>query len=247
MASHIPASARLRAWQRIITACLLSVILLTSCRSPRSGSLSLPANAPPVEPTTEAALRFIEKASAAGKQGLESGHASLTVSQQEVTSFLNIGSQIARQLHGSQFTADRLTDLQGIEDLEKWRQLAEQREGLPPIRLPARALRVVFAEPHVYFTADGEIALYGYLRLLRWQLPVRVVVAPSASRGQLALDFVSGNIGAVDLPELLFDPLGKALAQLILAGQAFAEITDITVSEGQLTISGQYDRDKLSL
>jgi len=49
------------------------------------------------------------------------------------------------------------------------------------------------------------------------------------------------------LPELLFDPLGKALAQLILSGQSFAEITEISVDEGQMTISGQYHRDKLGL
>jgi hypothetical protein len=246
MALHVPASlARVRALHRIIVAGIVGLVVLAGCQPARSDNLVLPANNTPVEPTTEAALRFVEKVSAAGKHGLESGQASLTISQQEVTSFLSIGSQIARQLHGSQLTAERLADLQDIEGLDKWKQLAQERQGLPPIRLPGVALRVIFAEPQVYFTGDGEIALYGYLRLLRWQLPVHLSVAPRASQGELVLDFVSGSIGPIRLPELLFDPLGKALAQLILSGQALAEITEIRVDAGQMTIAGQYHRDKL--
>jgi hypothetical protein len=85
----------------------------------------------------------------------------------------------------------------------------------------------------------------GYLRFLRWQLPLHFVIAPRASRGELALDFVSGQVGPIGLPELLFDPLGNALARVILAGQAFAEVTQISVREGELTIAGRYNRHAL--
>ena len=73
------------------------------------------------------------------------------------------------------------------------------------------------------------------------------MVAPRAARGELVLDFVSGRVGQARLPELIFDPLGTALARLILVGQAFAEITEISIREGELTIAGRYSREAFGL
>jgi hypothetical protein len=50
---------------------------------------------------------------------------------------------------------------------------------------------------------------------------------------------VEGQIGRVNLPEPVFDLLGKGVAQALLAGQEYAEITQIRVSAGTLTISGR--------
>jgi hypothetical protein len=145
------------------------------------------------------------------------------VTQEELTPFLNIGSQISRQLQavqplqGSQLTADGLEQLDGMEGLEKWMESAQEREGHLPVRL------------------------------LRWQQPVHLMVAPRATRGELALDFASGRVGPVRLPEFVFGPLGRALAQVVLTGQAFAEITEISVQEGRLTVAGRYGKDTLGL
>jgi hypothetical protein len=49
------------------------------------------------------------------------------------------------------------------------------------------------------------------------------------------------------LPELVFDPLGNVLARAILAGQPFAEVTEISVREGEITIAGRYNKDALGL
>ena len=71
---------------------------------------------------------------------------------------------------------------------------------------------------------------------------MRLVIAPSASNGELVLDFVDGQIGRVRMPEFIFDLIGKGLAEVLLAGQAYAEITQIQVGSGTLTISGRYNR-----
>ena len=54
------------------------------------------------------------------------------------------------------------------------------------------SLRLAIKEPQVYFKANGHAAVRGYGALLRWRLPLRVVVAPRAAEGELALDFVEG-------------------------------------------------------
>lgn len=126
-------------------------------------------------------------------------------------------------------------------------ELAQEREGLPPVRLPSAALRLAFRDAQVRSTEWGEIAVLGYLCLLRWQQPMHLMVALRATRGELVLDFVSGRVGPVRLPGFVFDPLGRALARVVLAGQAFAEITEISVQEGRLTVAGRYGKDTLGL
>ena len=74
--------------------------------------------------------------------------------------------------------------------------------------------------------------------------PLRLVVAPRARDGEMALDFVEGNLGPVELPEKLFDIIGKGLVKVILAGQDWAEIHEITVG-GTLTLRGRYNQEKI--
>jgi hypothetical protein len=71
------------------------------------------------------------------------------------------------------------------------------------------------------------------------------VVAPKVEGGELVFDFVEGSLGPVALPEALFDLIGRGLASAILVGQQVAEITQIEVGEGTLTISGWYRRERL--
>lgn len=136
------AKSRYRPWHRIVSACILGLVLLAGCR-PADGTEDASAREGPViEPSTEAALRFVEKVSVASRQGIESGYVSLTVTQEELTSFLNIGSQISRQLQavqplqGSQLTADGLEQLDGIEGLEKWMNWLRSARGFPLCACP---------------------------------------------------------------------------------------------------------------
>jgi hypothetical protein len=109
------------------------------------------------------------------------------------------------------------------------------------------SLRLAVQEPQVYFKDNGHVVVRGYARVRDFRQPVRVVVAPHASRGELELDFVEGKLGPLPLPESLFDVIGKGLSTIILAGQDYAEIQEITVGEGRLTVRGRYARESLGL
>jgi hypothetical protein len=227
---------------------LAAVLLLSACQLPRLKQAELPDDGPPIATSQQDALQFLEKVTDAGLAGTQDGQLHLTITEQEVTSFLQIGAELAQQVQDVKNIEtleelgqlENLDGLEDIEGIEKWQQLARRREGLPKIRLPDLSLRWGIEEPEVRFQANGQIVVRGYATVRKLRQPVRVVVAPRASEGELVLDFVEGDLGPVPLPEGLFDLVGKGLAQAILIGQDYAEITTIEVSEGTLTVGGQY-------
>jgi len=169
----------------------------------------------------------------------------LALTDAEVTSFLGIRAELTRDLE--KVGIEQIGRIEGLEELgggdlniEAWRGLFGT-DGQPRERLIPK-LRIGLREPQVHFKADGRVIARGYLALLKWRISVRVVVAPRAVEGEIELDFVEGQIGPVKAPELIFDLLGKGIAELLLAGQAYAEITQIQVEAGILTISGRYNR-----
>lgn len=206
----------------------------------------LPDDGPQIVISAEAAFRLVEKVTAAGQGAVETGQLTLTVTEEEVTSFLNIGSELTGSLRGLEnlelTELGDLEELEGLQGLEQWQELLRMREGqgLPNIPLSDLRPRLGIKEPQVYFKGSGHIVVRGYAGLLRWRWPVRVVVAPRASQGEMVLDFVEGTLGSVDMPEVIFDLIGKGLARAILAGQEYAEINEIRVGAGTLTISGRY-------
>jgi hypothetical protein len=210
----------------------------------------LPDDGPQIATSAEAAFRLVEKVTAAGQSAVETDQLTLTVTEEEVTSFLNIGSELTENLRGleSLENFEELTQLgdleevEGFQGLEQWQELLRMREGqgLPSIRLSDLSPRLGIKEPQVYFKGSGHVVVRGYAGLLRWRWPVRVVMAPRASQGEMVLDFVEGTLGSVDMPEVVFDLIGKGLARAILAGQEYAEITEIRVGAGTLSISGRY-------
>jgi hypothetical protein len=226
--------------------------LLSACQLPRVGQADLPDDGPPIATSQTAARQFVEKVTDAGLNGSKTGKFALTVTEEEVTSFVQIGAQLAEQLQEAK-NLETLEDLaqiqdleglEGIEELEQWQELARRREGLPKIRLPDLSLRLGIQDPEVRFQANGQIVVRGYGQVRRMRQPLRAVVTPRASDGELVLDFVEGNLGPVPLPEGLFDLIGEGLAHVILLGQDYAEITLIDVLEGVLTISGRYSTEQ---
>jgi len=236
-----------------MTVAIVAVFVLTACQLPRLGQAELPDDGAPIATSQEAARQFMEKITDAGLNGSETGQFTLTVTQEEVTSFLEIGSTLADQLQSVK-NLENLEDLadlsdlegiEGVEGLDKWQEILRRREGLPKIRLPNLNLRLSIEEPEVRFLSNRQIIVRGYGRLLMLRLPLRVVLAPRADDGELVFDFVEGNLGAVNLPEGLFDLIGKALAQAVLLGQDYGEISQIEVGDGVLTLSGSYNKEKL--
>ena len=67
-----------------------AALLLAACQRPAFLRPKLPDDGPPIATSQEAALRFAEKVTQAGKTGAQTGNSTLTVTDVEVTSFLNI-------------------------------------------------------------------------------------------------------------------------------------------------------------
>jgi hypothetical protein len=238
---------------------LVAALLLVSCSRPAFLDAKLPDEGPEIVPTQADARRFVEKVAAAGQSGAQNSQVSLTLTEAEVTSFLSVSSQMAQvmqqvpnvdslqdltQLEDAQIDA---LDLEGLDDgaldhdaLRRWRDLARRLEGLGDLRFPDLSLRLAIQEPEVHFKDNGQIVVRGYGQVRNVRQPLRLVVAPHARQGELVLDFVEGNLGPVSLPEGLFDVIGQGLARVILAGQRWASIDEISVNETALTLRGSY-------
>jgi hypothetical protein len=169
------------------------------------------------------------------------------VTQKEVTSFLNIWTLVSGQLDG----VGELQNIEGLQELTGGAESAEldalldlvqRSDGAPALDPSNLALRLSIREPQVRFTGDGRIDVRGYVTFLFWKWPVHAIVSPRASRGEMELDFVEGKLGPITMPEAAFDLVGKGLAGALLAGQDYAEISEIKASKGKLTVQGRHKR-----
>ncbi len=237
---------RLRPWVRLG---VLLVMVIGSCSAFQPGGVAaqLPDDGPAPTVSRTAALSFVEKTLTAGESVAENKSFTLTVSDAELTSFLNIRTELTQELQNAGI--DQLGQIDGLQGLapgninvDAWRSLlgAGPNNGNGGLALPRLSLGL--RDPQVYFKANGDVIARGDLTLLRWKLPIRVVVAPYASDGEMSLDFVEGQIGSIQLPAFLFDLLGKGLVKALTIGQEYAQITQIQVSAGTLTLSGRYNR-----
>jgi hypothetical protein len=227
--------------------CVALVLGLASCSAiqPDNASTRLPDDGPSPPVSRSAALSFVQKTLTAGQSAVENGSVTLILTDAELTSFLNIRTELTRELQG--VGMDQLGQIEGLQELapdninvDAWRSLLGANETGSGLRLPR--LRLGLRDPRIYFRGNGDVIARGDAALLKWKLPIRVVVAPYADEGELSLDFVEGQVGPVQVPEFLFDLLGKGLATALLAGQEYAEITRIQVISGALTLSGRYNR-----
>jgi hypothetical protein len=207
----------------------------------------LPDDGPPIATSEAAARRFVEKVKAAGENAVKMKRVDLTITEVELTSFLAISSELSEQLRARNVQSledlERLQDspeLREIEGLQEWTELLRVPEGSPNHGFLDLSLRVQIREPQVHFQSNGHIIIRGYVEVLDQGQPLRLVLAPRASRGELVLDFVEGKLGPVSVPEELVDQIGSGLAKLIMSGDEYIEIAEIRVDDGTLTLSGGY-------
>ena len=227
----------------LLAAAILAAMVLTSCAEAGLFEAELPDDGPPPPTSTAAARRFAEKAVAAGESVGGAGYFTLNLTEEEVTSFLNIGVVLLQRFQSVPLEnleqLQGIPDLEGIDELGKWQELLNQRERLPELGGGRLRLRLRIEEPAVHFRGNGHIIVRGSIRFLIVNLPVRIVAAPRASGGEIVLDFIEGQLGPAPMPEFVFDYLGRQLSRAILAGREYGEITEIRVGDGILTISGR--------
>ncbi len=242
---------RRRAPQRGILVVAALLMAAIACSLPSSEAAELPDDGPAVAVSKAAAVSFVTKVISIGGQASTTQSVRFTLTQEEVTSALTYGSDLAVYAQGGA-VFEGLSNLEmgdvPTEELppvaQRFRRLAESlgrvagnEEG------GARGLislfRLRLEEPQVYFKSDGRMIVRGVGRLARWRQPLRVVIAPRVREGEIEFDFVEGQLGALPLPEFLFDPLGGLLSQVLLAGQDYAAIRELTVGNGTLTFAGE--------
>ena len=229
---------------------LLALVVVGACQAPDFLQAELPDDGPRIATSQAAGLRFAEKLATAGERAAESKSLRITVTEGEVTSFLNIGSEMSRQLQALYGVGDltqlsqiqREQALQNIDGLPEWAGLLERAQGTLGLELPGGELRVAIRDAEVRFERNGQMIVRGYGEVLGLRLPLRLVMAPRASSGELVLDFVEGSLGPLSVPEGIVDLVGKGLARLILAGNDYVEVSKIEVADGSLTLSGRYLR-----
>ena len=217
---------------------MIMALLFSGCGGSRRTESGLPDDGPAPATSRAAALSFVRKALTAGQRAVEGGTFTLTITDAEVTSFVNIRRDLMNEL--GDVGLEDLGQIEGLEGLgdedginiEAWRDLLQQRDEGGPLRPRLRDARV-------HFKDNGDVIARGEFAVLRWKLPARFVVAPEASEGEIMLDFVESQIGQIKLPEVVFDLLGRGVARALLAGQKYAEITEIRVGAGTLTLSGR--------
>jgi hypothetical protein len=200
----------------------------------------------PVRASRESAAHVLTRGAEVLQRAPESGGVRLTITETEATSALSLGLMMSDLMQ----VAGRIPqeELQQAADLDAlreriWAEADSQRRELAEragflervlVRLDPR---IRTGDVQVRFEPTGEVVMAGYVQAWRFRLPGLFVVAPSAGGGELNLDFVSGRLGRLPLPEFLFDWFGGMLARGVLLGQDLAQVSEISVSDGSLTFA----------
>lgn len=201
-----------------------------------------------VQTSPEAAQSFVEKVVATGQEGADGDEVTLTVTQEEVSSFLDLASRVARQAAAQ--GADSLSDLErmdpdtlpeGTEDLPELLAALRAQGDVPDVQLPDLEFWSRVSEPRVYFKENGQIAVVGLVDLLGSQQRVRVVAVPRPEGDRVFLTFVEGSIGSVRVPAWLAERVMANVDALLLMGQDYAEISQVVVSQGEMSVTGRLE------
>lgn len=212
-----------------------------------SGALTEPWGEP-VATSAEDARRVLTRGVDRLQGAGESGALRITMTEAEATSALSLGLMLPELMRA----ADRIPqeEIQQAADLDAlrervWVESDRQREELAgQVGLAERILwkldpKIRTGDVQIRFEPSGEVVVAGYVQAWAFRLPGLLVVAPRASAGEIDLDFVSGRLGRMPLPEFAFDFVGDMAARGLLMGRDYAEISEIAVSDGSFTFAAR--------
>ncbi|MEJ2207206.1 MAG: hypothetical protein P8170_24275, partial [Gemmatimonadota bacterium] len=198
--------------------------------------------------STEDAARALTRGVDALRRAAETGAVRFTMTESEATSALSIGLMTSDLMQAAgrvpQEEIQQASDLEALRE-RIWREADLQRQeraarsGFMERLLLKLDPRIRTGDVQVRFEESGELVAAGYVQAWRFRQPVVFVVAPSARDGTLTLDFVSGRLGRLPLPELVFDWFGGIVARGIMLGQRYAEVSEISVGDGSFTFAAR--------
>jgi hypothetical protein len=239
---------RFRRLKRFGWGAAIVVLSVTTCSGGVDPAALTAQYGDPVPASREDAARVLTRGVDAFRRAPETGAVRFTLTESEATSALGMGLMMPELMRA----AGRIPreELEQVGDLEAlrariWREADAQRaelaerSGLSERLLLKLDPRIRTGDLEVRFEGSGEVVVAGYVQAWSFRLPGIFVVAPRARDGTLDLDFVSGRLGRLPLPELAFDWVGSMLVRGILLGRDYAEVSEITVGDGTLTFAGR--------
>lgn len=227
---------------------LIVVLSVATCSFGVDTSALTAAWGEPVPASTEDAARVLTRGIEVLRQAPETGAVRLTLTESEATSALSIGLMMSDLMLVAgripQEEIQQAPDLDAMririwEEADRHREEIAERSGVAQRILLKLDPRIRTGDIQVRFEPSGEVVVAGYVQAWRFRQPGLFVVAPSASEGELILDFVSGKLGRLPLPPFVFDWFGGMVARGILLGQGYAEVSEISVGDGTLTLAAR--------
>lgn len=227
---------------------LIAVLSVTTCSFGVNPASLTESYGDPVPASADAAIRFMEKGAKAIEGLSNESSLHLTVSQSEATSALSLGMMLPQLMA----TLGRIPpeEVRSATDLDALRERIWQEEDavrdslLAALPVTQRLLakldpRIRTGDVQVRFEDDGKVVVAGFVQAWHFRQPAMFVVAPRASSGELELRFVKGRLGRLPAPSFVFDALGGLIARGVLLGRDYAEVSDLSVTEGSLTFVGR--------
>ncbi len=243
-----PFRNRRRLLKRFGWGAVIVVLSITTCSAGVDSSALTAEWGDPVPASTASAARVLTRGAEVLQQAPETGAVRLTITESEATSALSLGLMISDLMQAAgripQEELQEAPDLEALREriwaaAEQQRQELAERSGLFSRLLIRLDPRIRTGDVQVRFEPTGEVVMAGFVQAWRFRLPGLFVFAPSAGRGTLDLDFVSGRLGRLPLPAFVFDLAGGMVARGILLGQGYAQISEISVSDGALTFAAR--------
>lgn len=140
---------------------ILAVFVMAGCDGAAVGGNGQPE--PAIETSPEAARTFVEKVVATGEEGAGGDEVTLAVTQEEVSSFLDLASRVARVAAAQ--GADSLSDVErmdpatlpeGAEELPELLAMLRAEGDVPDVELPDLEFWSRIVEPRVRFEGEAR-------------------------------------------------------------------------------------------
>jgi hypothetical protein len=221
---------------------VVTLLSITTCSGGVDPSSLTAEYGDPVPASPAEARRFVEKVAAAVQGSAGTRQLRLAVDEAEATSALSLGLMLPELMRAMETMPEE--EIRGARTIEEMRERIRRHEEVqhPRRNLVEKVLDAL--DPHlrtgdvqVRFTGEGQVVVAGWVQAWRWRQPALIVVAPRARGGELSLDFVKGRLGRLPAPERAFDLLGGMVSSLILLGDEYVELSELSVDRGRMTFA----------
>lgn len=225
----------------ILTAVVLASVAACSAGVDSDDYLAEYGNPEPV--SGQAATELIARGATTLQDLSDDGTLRVTINEVEARSALAVGlrlDELARVMRS--LSPERVREASGIEDvLDLFAERVAASEAATNRQTWRGRIRAVL-DPHVEdaqvrFLGSGDVAVAGSLAVWRLRQPALLVVAPTVDEGSLQLEFSKARLGRIPAPRWVFNRLGPVLASAFVLGSDYAKLTEISVSDGELTVA----------